>query len=67
MNDSPFDFRLYSRYRQGGTHVDVLDLDARGKRYLFARHSMVLVNMEESRIQTQIHVASGTHRLCTQA
>ena len=67
MNDSPFAFRLYSRYMQGGTYVDALDLDSRGKRYLFGRHSMVLVNMEESRTDSQIHVASGTHKLCTQA
>ena len=52
---------------QGGTYVDALDLDSRGKRYLFGRHSMVLVNMEESRTNSQIHVASGTHKLCTQA
>src|SRR5204863_4509484 len=66
-SDSPFDFKLYSRYTRRGTHIDALDPEARSERYLLARHSRVLANMEESRTASQIQVASGTHKLCTQA
>jgi hypothetical protein len=63
--------RLYSRYMQGGTHgvtyIDVLDPDARSERYLLALQSVVLVNIDDSSTGSQIHVASGTHKLCTQA
>src|SRR5438128_1819273 len=63
--------RLYSRYPQRGTRVlsqsAAPDPDTRRERYLLADQSTVLVNMEEIRTKSQTHVASGTHKLCTQA